>query len=56
MFAKFWCFIKELIGDNAYEKYLEHQQKSHPEAKPLSRKEFFKIETERKWSGIRRCC
>ena len=53
---KIWKFIKALSGDDAYEKYLEHQANFHPGSIPLSRKEFFKAETERKWQGIRRCC
>ncbi len=53
---KIWRFIKELSGDDAYEKYLEHHALSHSEAIPLSRKEFFKAETKRKWEGVRRCC
>ncbi len=53
---KLWQFIKALSGDDAYEKYLKHQAKYHPEQLPLSPKEFFKAETERKWNGVRRCC
>ncbi len=53
---RLWSFIKELSGDDAYERYLEHQAKAHLGSILLSRKEFFKMETERKWEGIRRCC
>ena len=50
------AFIRTLSGDNAYEKYLEKHFQDHCSAQPLSKKEFFKQETERKWNGIRRCC
>ncbi len=48
--------LRQLSGDDAYERYLAHCRKAHPGREPLSRKAFFKLETERKWSGIRRCC
>lgn len=54
--SKVWAFIQELVGENAYEKYLAHQVKHHPDQAVLSKKEFFKLETERKWDGVRRCC
>ena len=48
--------VRQLSGDDAYERYLAHCRKVHPERTPLSRKEYFRMETERKWSGVRRCC
>lgn len=48
---------RELAGDDAYERYLQHWQAHHAcAAGPLDRKTFFKMELERKWNGIRRCC
>jgi len=51
-----WRIIRRLSGDDAYERYLDHHATAHPGEAPLSRKEYFKREQERKWGGIRRCC
>ena len=49
--------VRHISGDDAYERYLEHWQTHHAgEAEPLDRKTFFKMEQDRKWNGIRRCC
>ena len=54
---KILLFIRELSGDDAYERYLTHWQKHHTdEALPQTRAEFFKSELERKWNGVKRCC
>lgn len=55
-FKKIWGFIKEVSGDDAYERYLKHYAQCHPNETPLDRKEFFKQEQERKWNSIKRCC
>ncbi|MDO9372161.1 MAG: YbdD/YjiX family protein [Gammaproteobacteria bacterium] len=49
-------FLRQLSGDDAYERYLVHHAQIHPDARRLSRREFFKQEQERKWNGVRRCC
>jgi uncharacterized short protein YbdD (DUF466 family) len=51
-----WGLMRRLSGDDAYERYLRHHAAAHPGEAPLSRKEFFRREQERKWSGVRRCC
>ena len=54
--------IRQLSGDDAYERYLAHfaeHQKLHEEEitkSPLSRKAFFKQWQDSKWKGIKRCC
>ncbi len=53
---KFWGIIRSLSGIDAYERYLAHCRKAHPDQTPLSRKAFFIQEQERQWSGVRRCC
>jgi uncharacterized short protein YbdD (DUF466 family) len=47
-----------LCEDRAYAAYLSHWQVHHASAgdRPLSRTEFFRQRTQRKWSGINRCC
>jgi len=53
---KCWALLRQLSGDDAYERYLRHQALSHPGEVPLDRKSFFKREQERKWNGVKRCC
>jgi len=56
--AVFWQWLRRLSGDDAYERYLVHFQTVHAQdgGTPLSRRDYFKAEQERKWSGIKRCC
>ena len=50
-------YLRFLNGDTAYAHYLSHRQADHHGAgAPLSRGEFFKRETERRWASVRRCC
>jgi len=55
---KLWLLIRQLSGDDAYEKYLKHFSAHHfdDEATPLTRAEFFKEWQDKKWKGIKRCC
>ncbi len=49
--------VRELSGDDAYERYLAHWRAHHiAHVAPLDRKTFFNAEQERKWNGVRRCC
>lgn len=59
----FWQSIRQLSGDDAYERYLKHYAEHHtgsvqPENMPplLSREEFFKQWQDDKWKGVKRCC
>jgi uncharacterized short protein YbdD (DUF466 family) len=50
--------IRQLTGDDAYERYLAHWR-AHPvleHAAPLDRAAFCREEQRRKWEGVRRCC
>jgi uncharacterized short protein YbdD (DUF466 family) len=53
-----WATLRELSGDDAYERYLGHWRAQHAAAAsaPLDRGEFFKEEQRRKWEGVKRCC
>lgn len=33
-------YLREVMGENAYERYLEHQRRRHPDQPALSRREF----------------
>ena len=50
------ALLLELIGADAYERYLQHHQQQHPDQTPLDRKQFYLAEQQRKWSGVKRCC
>ena len=63
----FWCriwpMVRQLSGDDAYERYLKHYAEHHVKrgtsettAPLLSREEFFKQWQEGKWKGVTRCC
>jgi len=60
MFKQFWQRIRELSGDDAYERYLQHYAKHHASMEdaefPLSREAFFKQWQDDKWKGVKRCC
>lgn len=43
-------------GAHAYEQYVAHCRKHHPDRPIPSREEFFRREFTEKWEGIRRCC
>lgn len=51
-----WNLLRELSGDDAYERYLQHQALAHPDEKPLCRHAFFKQAQQQKWQGVKRCC
>ncbi len=51
-----WSLLRELSGDDAYERYLQHQALHHPDETPLCRHAFFKREQQQKWQGVKRCC
>lgn len=51
-----WQFIREVTGDDAYERYLAHHRATHPDRMPLSRQDYFKLQQEQKWSKVSRCC
>lgn len=51
-----WRFVRQVSGDDAYERYLQHHACAHPGEQALSRKAFFQREQDRKWGGVRRCC
>jgi uncharacterized short protein YbdD (DUF466 family) len=55
-----WSSIRQLSGDDAYERYLqhysEHHQRNAEAAPPLTKAQFFKVWQDKKWNGIKRCC
>lgn len=51
-----WCAIRQLSGDDGYERYLARHAAAHPNIPAQSRKAWFAHQQHRKWSGIKRCC
>lgn len=52
-----WNAIRNISGDDAYERYLEHLRRHHPEAEPLTPRGFYESEQRRRWNGgPNRCC
>lgn len=56
----FFQHLRQLSGDDAYERYLDHYAKhhaTHADAPvPLTRTAFFKQWQDQKWNGVKRCC
>lgn len=52
-----WQIVRGVVGETAYERYLEHHRQHHPGATPLSEREFWRRHVDR---GDRnpgsRCC
>jgi len=57
-FKVFWQGVRQLSGDDAYERYLQHYAEHHQADgdAPLSKAEFFKKWQDDLWQGVRRCC
>lgn len=51
-----WGLLRQLSGDDAYERYLSHQAQQHPGEPPLDRRAFYHQAQQRKWHGVKRCC
>lgn len=55
-----WQHIRQLSGDDVYERYLLHYAEHHaqqPDAPPpLSRAAYFKQWQDQQWQGVKRCC
>lgn len=51
-----WNLLRTLASDDAYERYLDHHGQAHAGVVPLSRREFYLGEQQRKWTGVSRCC
>ena len=51
-----WRGLRAVMGDDAYERYIEHHTAQHPGAAPLSRRAFYAAEQNRQWNRINRCC
>jgi uncharacterized short protein YbdD (DUF466 family) len=53
---RLWDYLRQVTGDDAYERYLAHQQHAHPGEPLLTRQGYFKRRQEEKWGKVSRCC
>jgi uncharacterized short protein YbdD (DUF466 family) len=51
-----WSYLRQVTGDDAYERYLAHRMQVHPEEPPLTREQYFRQRQNEKWNKISRCC
>jgi uncharacterized short protein YbdD (DUF466 family) len=51
-----WHYLREVTGDDAYERYIAHRKLAHAGEAHLTRPQFFKLRQEEKWSKVSRCC
>ena len=53
---RLWRYLRQVTGDDAYERYVTHQKQAHAGEAPLTRQQFFKMRQDEKWSKVSRCC
>jgi uncharacterized short protein YbdD (DUF466 family) len=51
-----FSLLRGVTGDDAYDKYLAHHQRTHPDVAPLTAAEFFKAQLEQKFNCVSGCC
>lgn len=51
-----WHFLRQVSGDDAYERYREHMAHVHSDQRTMSRSEYFRFCQDQKWNRITRCC
>jgi uncharacterized short protein YbdD (DUF466 family) len=51
-----WGYLRQVTGDDAYERYVAHHAQAHAGQQPLTREQFFRQRQDEKWSKVSRCC
>ena len=51
-----WRFVRQVSGDDAYERYREHMAHLHAGQRTMTRSEYFRFCQDQKWNRITRCC
>jgi uncharacterized short protein YbdD (DUF466 family) len=51
-----WLALRAITGDDAYERYLAHCRRAHPDRPAPDRRRFYLAELERRWRHVDRCC
>ena len=52
----FWHFLRQVSGDDAYERYIAHHRQAHAGETALTRQQLYQRRQEEKWSKVSRCC
>ena len=51
-----WGYLRQVTGDDAYERYVAHHAQVHADQPPLTREQFFRQRQDEKWSKVSRSC
>jgi uncharacterized short protein YbdD (DUF466 family) len=51
-----WQALRQVSGDDAYERYIAHMTQQHPGQPPMGRTDYYKFCQEQKWNRVTRCC
>jgi uncharacterized short protein YbdD (DUF466 family) len=54
--ASGFSLLRGVTGDDAYEKYLAHQQRTMPDEIPMTASDFFRAQLDQKWNCVSGCC
>jgi uncharacterized short protein YbdD (DUF466 family) len=46
-----WEYLKEISGENAYEKYLAVHEATHPDRQAMTRGEFYRARQDEKYNN-----
>jgi uncharacterized short protein YbdD (DUF466 family) len=55
-FRHLWHYLREVTGDDAYERYVAHLKTAHAGQQCLTQGQFFAKRQDDKWSKVSRCC
>lgn len=50
-FVYAWGYLKEISGENAYDRYLAVHAATHPEVSPMNRGEFYRSRQDEKFNN-----
>lgn len=57
MWAAVRWYVRELLGDARYERYVERHLRAHPDTPPLSRRAYWRRrQAEAEGAPVARCC
>jgi uncharacterized short protein YbdD (DUF466 family) len=54
--GRVWHYLREVSGDDAYERYVAHHRQAHPGEQPMTQAQYFRFRQDQKWSKVSRCC
>jgi len=54
--TQWWQVLRELAGDDAYERYCVHHRHQHADQPMMNRRTYYLKNQQKKWTGINRCC